>query len=239
MIIPMQSFVLYSRLDLVFYNQRFLKVLLDVIITVSVLLVIPNSVTLFGCAILREPSWNYAYGVVERLQVTGFCAQELFLSSLYMYSTVSLLKVSPEGKNRAKRMLYELLGISLIIIIIDIVLIVIEFLNLYYLQVCLKPAVYSIKLKLEFAVLGRLVAITKTRGLKQQGRVARSEFIGPPLPFSDFTTGATTDGSGGVSHITGQPVQPPLTRRVLGTAGEVSREEPAAPRLPEVAFEGR
>jgi hypothetical protein len=35
----------------------------------------------------------------------------------------------------------------------------IEFLGLYYLQVLLKSAIYSIKLKLEFAVLGKLAAI--------------------------------------------------------------------------------
>lgn len=35
----------------------------------------------------------------------------------------------------------------------------IEFIGLYYLQVLLKCTIYSIKLKLEFAVLGKLTAI--------------------------------------------------------------------------------
>ncbi|KAL4879225.1 hypothetical protein BJY04DRAFT_208779 [Aspergillus karnatakaensis] len=198
-IVPPQSFVLYSRLFLVFYNERVLRHLLDVIITVSVVLGILNTVMLFGSAFIRNPPWNYGYNVVERLQVTGFCFQELAISLLYIRSTVKLLRLSPEGKNRVKRILYELLGISSVVIGLDVAVIIIQYFNLYYLQVCFKPLVYSIKLKLEFAVLGRLVKITKTRRSKHQGRVARSEFIGPSYMLTDFSdtvgTGTRTSSS--------------------------------------------
>jgi hypothetical protein len=191
-IVPLQSFVLYSRLHLVFYNEKFLKVLLDVIIAIAVILVVANTITTWGSARIRAPGWNYAYNVVERLQVTGFCVMEVSLSSLYIWSTVKLLRLSPEGKNRVKRIMYELLAISFAVMALDVTIIVIEYMNLYYLQVCLKVMVYSIKLKLEFAVLGRLIAVTRSRGVKQRLRVQRNEFIGQPIDLGQFTGGTVT-----------------------------------------------
>ncbi|KAL4995229.1 hypothetical protein BDV10DRAFT_175175 [Aspergillus recurvatus] len=167
--------------------------MLDVIIAVSVLLVVPNTVSMFGSAFIKGPSWNYAYNVTERLQVTGFAVQEVLLSLLYVYSAVQLLRVSPEGKNRVKRIMYELLGINAFTIALDIAVILIEFIHLFSLQVCLKVFVYSVKVKLEFAVLGRLVAITTTRREKQRERVRRASFVGPSFNLSTFTdtNGAT------------------------------------------------
>ncbi|KAL2809041.1 hypothetical protein BJX63DRAFT_372521 [Aspergillus granulosus] len=194
--IPLQSLVLYSRLYLVFYNEKFLKILLNVIIIVSVLLLIPNTIATFGSAFIRAPGWNYASNIVERLQVTGFCAQELFLSSLYIWSTAKLLRLSHEGKDGVKWIMYEILLISLTVMVLDIALIVIVYMNLYYLQVCLKVLVYSIKLKLEFAVLGRLAAVTRSSRTKQRTRVERSEFIGPSVDMSQWTNGPVMIGMG-------------------------------------------
>ncbi|KAL2835578.1 hypothetical protein BJY01DRAFT_75351 [Aspergillus pseudoustus] len=223
-LVPMQSFVLYSRLYLVFYNERFLRILLHVLIAVTVVLVIPTTVTTFGSAFIRTPAWNYAYNVIERLQVTGFCAQELFLSGLYIWSTVGLLHLSPEGKNRVKRIIYELLAISCAVMVLDIALIVIEYMNLYYLQVCLKVMVYSIKLKLEFAVLGRLVAVTKSRRIKQKMRVERLEFIGPNVDMSQWTAGTVTEG---VGMGTDEPQASASVKEIddAGPMGEGARDE--------------
>lgn len=200
-VVPVQSFILYSRLFLVFYHDKFLRWLLVGIIISSTLLLIPNSVAMYGSAFVSSPTWNYAYGVTERLQVTGFCVQELGISMIYIMSTVKLLKVSPEGKNRAKRILYELLGINTVTIILDIAIIVVEFLNYYTLQVCLKVFVYSVKVKLEFAVLGRLVAITSTRRAKQRDRVRRTSFIGNTHDLSDFTNGGATSSAQGPASL--------------------------------------
>ncbi|KAL4962695.1 uncharacterized protein BDV14DRAFT_191365 [Aspergillus stella-maris] len=216
MIVPVQSFILYSRLFLVFYYQRFLRHLLDVIIVVTLVLLIPNSVAMFGSAFIRGPSWNYAYNVTERLQVTGFCVQELFISLLYIWSTVKLLKVSPEGKSRAKRIMYELLGINTLTIALDIAIIVVEYLNLYSLQTCLKVLVYSIKVKLELAILGRLIAITTTRKAKQRERTRRSEFIGNSYVLS---------GLGDRAPNGGEEVRPPirsLGNKSVGTAASLT-----------------
>ncbi|KAL4809840.1 hypothetical protein BDV18DRAFT_129744 [Aspergillus unguis] len=217
-IIPVQSLILYSRLHLVFYYEKFLKILLYVIITYSALLVVSNVTAMFGSTLINESTWNYTFSITERIQVTGFCVQELFLSLLYMYSTVKLLRISPEGKTRAKRILYELLGINAFTIALDIAIIVTEYLDFYSLQVCLKVLVYSIKVKVEFAVLGRLVAITRTRRAKQMDRTRRNSFIGNPNVLLNIA-GANADDEHPHEHSEERP------------ASSVTAVEPGSPML--------
>lgn len=192
-IVPVQSLILYSRLHLVFYHEKILRVMLFVIITVSIVLVVPNSVSMYGSAFKTSPSWNYSYNVTERLQVTGFAIQELLLSLFYVYSAVLLLRISPEGKSRVKRIMYELLWINTLTIVLDIAVVLIEHIYLYSLQVCLKVFVYSVKVKLELAVLGRLVELTNTTQEKRRNTVRRASFIGPTYNLSDYTN--TNDAS--------------------------------------------
>src|SRR5437868_12539229 len=55
--------------------------------------------------------------------------------------------------------LNQLLAVNLIVILLDMPLLVLQLINLHELQVSLKPAIYSFKLKLEFAVLGQLICL--------------------------------------------------------------------------------
>ncbi|KAH8701562.1 hypothetical protein BGW36DRAFT_371108 [Talaromyces proteolyticus] len=156
--VPFQSLVLYSRLHLVFYNERGLRAILYTVITNSIVLIIPTTVTTYGSAFLRSYSWNRAYEIMEKLQLTGFCVQEFLISSLYIYETIKLLRLNPRQGRRRRKIMYELLALNLVVMLLDIALMVMEFLNIYYMQVSFKTLVYSIKLKLEFAVLGKLVS---------------------------------------------------------------------------------
>jgi hypothetical protein len=64
-----------------------------------------------------------------------------------------------------RKILYQLVSINIIIIILDLALLSCEFANLYIIESTFKGVVYSIKLKLEFVVLGRLVQFaTWTQG---------------------------------------------------------------------------
>lgn len=53
--------------------------------------------------------------------------------------------------------MYQLFAVNIIIIAMDIALVAVEFANLYIIETFLKGVIYSIKLKLEFVVLGKLV----------------------------------------------------------------------------------
>lgn len=164
--VPAQSLILYSRLHLVLYNQRLLRFILYAIIASTIIIGVPVTTTTAGSAFVRSAGWNAAYTVMERLQVTWFCLQEFLISSLYIRETVKLLHTSPATSKRRKNIMYQLLAINVLIIIMDVAVVVVEYVGLYYLQVLLKCTIYSIKLKLEYAVLGKLTAIVESSHLE-------------------------------------------------------------------------
>lgn len=117
---------------------------------------------------------------MEKIQMVGFFLQEIVLSIIYIREAVRLLKMSETVQDdtrsfedgsayghlrnaNVRKTMYQLLAINVIIIAMDIALLAVEFANLYLIETTLKGVVYSIKLKLEFAVLGRLVQFVRDR----------------------------------------------------------------------------
>jgi hypothetical protein len=152
-----QSVILYSRLHLVWRNDRALGYLRHLITVNTTVLVIPTTVLYFGAAYSRSSAWTKGYTVMEIIQILGFCAQECLISGFYIFETVKLIQLRPDRSKQRTWIIYQLLALNLVAILMDVLLLVLQFVNLYYIQVVLKATVYSIKLKLEFAVLGRLV----------------------------------------------------------------------------------
>ncbi|KAH8692790.1 integral membrane protein [Talaromyces proteolyticus] len=193
-----QSMVLYSRLHLLNQNTKILRPVLSMIIVNAILLHIPTTVLTYGS---NFDSYNQhfiaGYNVMEKIQMTGFCLQEFILSGIYIYEAVGLLKANPEHGSR--KIMYQLLCINLLIITMDIGLLVVEYLNLYTVETTLKGAVYSIKLKLEFAVLGKLVHIVRTHSWKPETIIQGHATD----VFPDFVdaTRVTSD----VTHATSHP----------------------------------
>ncbi|KAJ5800662.1 uncharacterized protein N7518_002730 [Penicillium psychrosexuale] len=160
-LVPAQSVVLYSRLHLVLFNQRLLRFLFCAVIINGIIFSILVTIMSFGSAFMQTGPWNGGYKIVERLQVTWFCVQEFVISMLYIRETIKLLQLRPTNSKRRKNTMYQLLAINILIMVMDILVVTIEFIGLYYIQVLLKDTIYSIKLKLEFAVLGKLTTIVE------------------------------------------------------------------------------
>ncbi|KAJ5960747.1 uncharacterized protein N7479_007897 [Penicillium vulpinum] len=159
--VPGQSMVLYSRLHLVVQSNKVLRFVLWLIIIDAIILLIPTTVLTFCTAYVSAPSMIRGYNVMERLQLAWFCAQEILISGIYITETVKLLKLMPDKDRRRTRIMYELLAINAVIILLDVCLLVVEYIGYYSLQTTLKAMVYSIKLKLEFGVLGKLVNVVQ------------------------------------------------------------------------------
>ncbi|KAJ5266523.1 hypothetical protein N7478_009331 [Penicillium angulare] len=164
--VPNQSVVLYSRLHLVSQNTSRLVIVRWLIIISTPLIVSPTIITNCGASLLpQNKSWSHGFDVIEKLQITWFTFQEMFISSVYIWDTVRIIRLGFDGDNSKRRhkILYELLAVNVVAIIMDIALLVLEYLGYYFAQVLFKASVYSIKLKLEFAVLGMLVSLVHTR----------------------------------------------------------------------------
>ncbi|KAJ5198672.1 uncharacterized protein N7498_007789 [Penicillium cinerascens] len=187
--VPGQSVVLYSRLHLVCQNHRVLRFVLWLIIVDAFILLIPTTVLTFSTAYVRTLPFIRGYNVMERTQLAWFCVQEFVISGIYISETVKLLRLMPDKDMRRSKIMYELLAINFIIIILDVALLVVEYIGYYSLQTTMKPMVYSIKLKLEFGVLGKLVSLVHTN--RSQPTSNENEeypgFVDPSQLTSDVT----------------------------------------------------
>ncbi|KAH0538450.1 hypothetical protein FGG08_004948 [Glutinoglossum americanum] len=97
---------------------------------------------------------------MEKIQVSGFFLQEVIISGLYIFETRKLL--GPAGsfrKEKIRRVMRHLIYINLLIIVLDIVVLITAYANLFDIQVTFKGAVYSIKLTIEFAILNELIKL--------------------------------------------------------------------------------
>lgn len=176
-----QSLVLYSRLHLVLRDERLLRRVLIMIWVNVVFLHVPTTVLTYGSnAHDRSPRFVRGYNIMEKIQMTGFTIQELIISALYVVETIQLLRL---GWDRTKRkIMHELVGINVIMFIMDLALLGLEYASHYAIQITLKGAIYSIKLKLEFAVLGRLVDVV--HGDRQPNPLTFQE----PVPLDSMGT---------------------------------------------------
>lgn len=157
-----QSLVLYSRLHLIFWNQFYLKLVLAMIITNVVVLHIPIIILMYGSNSSASNPWVHPYQIYEKIQVTFFFCQELIISALYIKACSSFF--GTEGllhRKGVRRMRKHLLLVNVAIILLDIPILVLEFADYYDFQTAYKALVYSIKLKLEFNLLNRLVEVAK------------------------------------------------------------------------------
>lgn len=184
-----QSFVLYSRLNFVLLNQRVLRLVLYMILTNVLLLMVPTTILTYASNFSSSNAFVSAYAIMEKIEIIGFSIQEIIISGLYIRETNQMLKLNPEGENR--KIVIQLFGINLLFILMDLVLITMEFVHLYIYQTTLKALVYSIKLKLEFAILGKLVYIVNRHDWKPEsnrgGPSEATNFIDASQLTSDVT----------------------------------------------------
>ncbi|MCJ1241381.1 hypothetical protein MMC14_009386 [Varicellaria rhodocarpa] len=160
-----QAIVLYSRLHLVVKSTTLLRAVLIMIIADAVCLHIPTTVLTYGSNVSDgsnqvNASFIHAFNIMERIQMTCFCIQEFVISGIYVYSTIQLLR--PIYHGRTRKALMQLIWINVIIIAMDVLLLIMEYTNYYEIEATLKAMVYSIKLKLEFAVLNQLMTLANS-----------------------------------------------------------------------------
>ncbi|KAL8827149.1 MAG: hypothetical protein Q9170_007127 [Blastenia crenularia] len=153
-----QSFVLWSRLNLVVRSKRILHGVLAAIIIDGIALHTPTLVFIYGA---NSPSgrWIPQFNTMERVQLLGFSIQEFAIGGIYIFATAKLLKaVYYTGTRKA---MIQLLIINCICLSMDLILIGLEFSSYYVAEASVKPLIYAIKLKLEYAVYSQLVGFTK------------------------------------------------------------------------------
>lgn len=199
MMITGQSLVLYSRLHIVLgaEHHKLLRGVKWMIIIDSIIFHVSTEVVLFG-AYYAHPNTGFAeaYKYIEKVQMTGFTIQELILSGLYVWRTLDIINATSSSsspavgrKKRTSRIMWQLFAINVFIIVMDVALLVLEFTGRHVFGQALKGAIYGVKLKLEFAILSKLVSLT-SRGMN----ASEATFTGA---FEDYDGSTGPDISSG------------------------------------------
>jgi hypothetical protein len=184
-----QSLVLYSRLHLVAGNGRRIRWVLYMIIFNATVLGIPDMILAF---LTNRPDAQFsvinAFSIFDKVQVGAFFVQESIISGLYIYETIRLLGPSGEiNRNPLRKLLAHLILVNILILVFDATLLGTEYSGVWEIQTTYKPAIYSIKLKIEFSVLNRLVSIVKNKEFAA---------LSNPSHYSNTHTFVNTENSG-------------------------------------------
>ncbi|KAJ0422020.1 hypothetical protein BJY00DRAFT_322846 [Aspergillus carlsbadensis] len=153
-----QAVVLWSRLRILVESRRALLAILGMVIFNAVTLSPPTiALAILGNDPGSQSIATEAYRIWEDIQLAIFSAQETLISGIYMAQVSRLLPIFTDPAKR--KIIYQLLAINAIIIAMDAILLGVQFSGHRDVQIPLKGFVYAMKLKIEFAVLGRLVCV--------------------------------------------------------------------------------
>lgn len=177
-----QSVVLYSRLHLIITDSAKTRWVLVMILINFCILHIPVTVLFLGSNTLDSNRYLHAFEIYERVQLAGFFIQECIISGLYIWEAAHGLKPIFESRKVMKRMVIRhLIIVNTLVVMLDISLLLTQYLDQFQIQTTYKPVVYSIKLKMEFIVLNKLSRLAECN----QGRDVYSEGI-VLQPFSNY-----------------------------------------------------
>jgi hypothetical protein len=155
-----QSLVLYSRLHLVVKEDKILKGVLTMIIFNAVTLHPPTTILSYGSSSSAWRNFLPGFNVMERIQMTIFCLQEIVISCIYLWASFRLLK--PVYRRRIRMVMLQLLWVNFIMAAMDMSMLTMEYLGNYAIEATLKSMIYAVKLTLEFAVLNQLMRLANS-----------------------------------------------------------------------------
>jgi len=171
-----QSVVLYSRLHLIMHNEFRLRLVLAMIIVDAIICHAPIIVMVYGANSANPTPFIAPYSIYEKVQVTIFFIQETIISGIYIYETTKMMRIRRQvgDKNSARRLMTHLIAVNIIIVLLDMTILALEYAGMYDVQTSYKALVYSVKLKLEFSILNRLVELTRVRGASNNNNASSS-----------------------------------------------------------------
>src|SRR5215469_6953378 len=157
-----QSVVLYSRLHLVASTKKKLRCILAMIIVNFFISNVPTTIFVFVTTAGYGEPFLKLYAVWERLQLCCYFVQETTISGLYIHEVTRILKpeaynsLSTEGvrtgdqemgsvtipremrSEKGRRVMKQLIYVNIVIVILDVTLLVSEFIGQFDIQVLYK-----------------------------------------------------------------------------------------------------
>ncbi|KAL9075536.1 MAG: hypothetical protein Q9161_001608 [Pseudevernia consocians] len=171
---PAQLLVLYSRLHLVNRNVNLQRRILIMIIAVAALMIIPTWSLVWQAYDPYNPRLSALYSpreaIVDRCTQLGYTIAENIIGGIYIWSLVKLLNL--KSSVRQRRVMTDLIYVNVIAVCLDILTVVLVFLNQTGISHPIQTFSYILKLKLEFMVLNQLMAVA-ARGRQKESFAER------------------------------------------------------------------
>lgn len=158
------SVVLYSRLHLVVEDWRKVRWVLVMIFMSFFLFTVPPTVLNFGTNSRNPQPFLRPFKIYEKIMLIGFSSQEFIISGLYIRETWKILGVTLRQGKDIRRVMRHLICVNIFVILLDVTIIGIEFSGRHQIATTYKSAVYSVKLRLEFAILNQLRRLVRKNG---------------------------------------------------------------------------
>ncbi|KAI0180809.1 hypothetical protein GGR52DRAFT_6105 [Hypoxylon sp. FL1284] len=231
------SVVLWSRLHLVVAaHPRLLRAVLAAIVVDAVLFHVPTVV----CQFLVSSAPTHAQAlrpmeIAERVQIMGFSAQETLISALYVWGTLQMLRHSLNA--RARNTLALLVAVQVIVVLADVLVITLDYVEFFTLKAVIHSFVYAFKLQLEFVVLNEFKFMAKggitgaggasfARGPASFAALSNGNAL-LDMPKTDHDDDGRGQSSSGVTMVTSAGGTPPSSRsnRLDGSAMQMERAE--------------
>jgi hypothetical protein len=155
--------VLYFRLNLILSNRKFLRVILITILGNAVVFQLPDMVITYISGHANPAIIQKIEDIFPKFDII-FTVQEVFLSSLYIFVLVQFL--TQGGTSVSQDMITTfcfLILAEVAIFILNIVLNILLYLQIYLARRMLLGLFYAIQLKIEFIDLNRLVVFAQRR----------------------------------------------------------------------------
>ncbi|KAH7305599.1 hypothetical protein B0I35DRAFT_361903 [Stachybotrys elegans] len=172
-----QSIVLYSRLYLIVEDKRKIRWIRKMIVASFLLFTVPPTILNFGSNSPHPEPYLKPFQVYEKIALFGFATQEIIISSVYMWEARKMLKLMTVESDRLPgRVMRHLIYVNILVILLDLSIIGTELGGVHEIQTTYKSAIYSVKLKTEFVVLGQLCRLVE-RDMSEYG--SRSHNLSP------------------------------------------------------------
>lgn len=189
--------LLYSRLHLVNRSFKIQRWILILVVVGSFVLVAPNWVILFPAYDL-DPKissiWSPRQAILDRTNQLGFTVIEAIIGGIYIWSLATLLRV--KATIRQRRVMRDLFCIMIVVILLDIIVAILIFVNQVNLSFSIQDFSYALKYKFEFVVLNQLMAVA---GCHKKGSFAERRYR--------QQTETATPGQSSSNETSGIPMQ--------------------------------
>lgn len=171
---PAQLLVLYSRLHLVNQNRRVQRWVLIMIIVVASLMIIPTWPLVWQAYNPYNARLSALYSpreaIVDRCTQLGYTIAESIIGGIYIWSLSKLLNL--KASVRQRRVMTDLIYVNVIAVCLDVLTVVLVYLNQTGISHPIQAFSYILKLKLEFLVLNQLMAVA-ARGVQKESFAER------------------------------------------------------------------